>query len=243
MTEQAMAESVTQIEIDQRVYGLSRVAAGRRMVVTGSRVAGMRYQALVGSQPCRRDHAGIVASPVAGAAPRPAWTYRGEPPPFLPPAGDGCPPAHASPENPVELTPMFLKSLENRGAVEAAAIAVERIRGPNDAARSLDCRRRRIRSFIRSGAWRWRSAGRRLATPPRPRIPGPACSTSCARPSPRGSNPGAPGRPSRTDFMAEYGPFPRVPARPNPYAIRQRPPRHCRHAQSCRVHYSSERRI
>jgi dienelactone hydrolase len=38
--------------------------------------------------------------------------------------------AAASPEAPLELTPMFLKCLEDRAAVEAAAIAVERIRGP-----------------------------------------------------------------------------------------------------------------
>src|SRR4030095_3905432 len=39
-------------------------------------------------------------------------------------------PRPASPETPLELTPMFLKSLEDRAAVEAAAIAVESIRGP-----------------------------------------------------------------------------------------------------------------
>ena len=85
---------------------------------------------VVGYVPSGIVHAGIAASPVAGAAPRSAWTYRGKPLPFVPPAGDGRPPAAASPETPLELRPMFLKSLENRGAVEAAGIPVERISGP-----------------------------------------------------------------------------------------------------------------
>ena len=88
--------------------------------------------AVVGYVPSGVVHAGIAASPAAGAAPRSAWTYRGDPLPFVPPPIDGRPPAPtaASPEAPLELTPMFLKGLEDRAAVEAAAIAVERIRGP-----------------------------------------------------------------------------------------------------------------
>src|SRR5580765_1318028 len=88
--------------------------------------------AVVGYVPSGVVHAGIAALPAAGAAPRSAWTYRGKPLPFVPPPIDGRPPgpAAASPEAPLELTPMFLKSLEDRGAVEAAAIFVERIRGP-----------------------------------------------------------------------------------------------------------------
>jgi acetyl esterase/lipase len=85
---------------------------------------------VVGYVPSGVIHAGIAASPAAGGAPRSAWTYRGKPLPFVPPAGDGPPPAAASPETPLELTPMFLKSLENRSAVEAAGISVERISGP-----------------------------------------------------------------------------------------------------------------
>jgi dienelactone hydrolase len=85
---------------------------------------------VVGYVPSGVVHAGIAASPAAGGAPRSAWTYRGKPLPFVPPAGDGLPPAAASPETPLELTPMFLKSLENRSAVEAAGIPVERISGP-----------------------------------------------------------------------------------------------------------------
>jgi dienelactone hydrolase len=88
--------------------------------------------AVVGYVPSGVVHAGIAVSAAAGAAPRSAWTYRGKPLPFVPPPLDGGPPGPtaASPEAPLELTPMFLKSLEDRVAVEAAAIAVERIRGP-----------------------------------------------------------------------------------------------------------------
>jgi dienelactone hydrolase len=86
--------------------------------------------AVVGYVPSGVVHAGIAATHVAGAAPRSAWTYRGKPLPFVPPAYDGSAAAAASPETPLELRPMFLKSLEDRDAVEAAAIAVERIRGP-----------------------------------------------------------------------------------------------------------------
>jgi dienelactone hydrolase len=88
--------------------------------------------AVVGYVPSGVVHAGIAASPAAGAAPRSAWTYRGKPLPFVPPPIDGAPPGAtaASPEAPLELTPMFLRSLEDRAAVAAAAIAVERIRGP-----------------------------------------------------------------------------------------------------------------
>jgi dienelactone hydrolase len=86
--------------------------------------------AVVGYVPSGLVHAGIAASPAAGAAPRSAWTYRGKPLPFVSPPSDGRAPAPVSPGAPLELRPMFLKSLEDRGAVEAAAIAVERIRGP-----------------------------------------------------------------------------------------------------------------
>ena len=88
--------------------------------------------AVVGYVPSGVVHAGIAASPAAGAAPRSAWTYRGKPLPFVPPPIDGRSPgpATASPDAPLELTPLFLKCLQDRAAVEAAAIAVERIRGP-----------------------------------------------------------------------------------------------------------------
>ena len=88
--------------------------------------------AVVGYVPSGVVHAGIAASPAAAGAPRSAWTYRGKPLPFVPPPIDGRAPelAAASPGTPLELTPMFLRSLEDRAAVEAAAIFVERIRGP-----------------------------------------------------------------------------------------------------------------
>ena len=115
------------------------VAAGGLAVVGRSRggelallLASMfpEITTVVGYVPSGVVHAGIAASPAAGGAPRSAWTYCGKPLPFLPPAGDGLPPAAASGEAPLELRPMFLKSLENRIAVEAAGIPVERISGP-----------------------------------------------------------------------------------------------------------------
>jgi len=87
---------------------------------------------VVGYVPSGVVHAGIAASPTAGGPPRSAWTRGGTPLPFVPPPVDGRPPgpAAAAPETPLELTPLFLRSLEDRAAVEAAAIPVERIRGP-----------------------------------------------------------------------------------------------------------------
>jgi dienelactone hydrolase len=91
--------------------------------------------AVVGYVPSGVVHAGLAASPAEAAAPRSAWTHHGKPLPFLPPPLDartaGDPPAMARPlETPFELTPLFLKRLEDPAAVEAAVIPVERIRGP-----------------------------------------------------------------------------------------------------------------
>jgi dienelactone hydrolase len=115
------------------------VAAGGLSVVGRSRggelallLASMfpEISSVVAYVPSGVVHAGIAASPAAGGAPRSAWTYRGKPLPFVPPAVEGLPSTAASPETPLELRPMFLKSLENRSAVEAAGIPVERISGP-----------------------------------------------------------------------------------------------------------------
>ena len=123
--------------------------------------------AVVGYVPSGVVHAGIAASPAPGGAPRSAWTYRGRPLPFVPPPIDGRPPGPtvASPEAPLELTPMFLKSLEDRTAVEAAAIFVERIRGP-----------------VRAHLWRGRSS-LALAGPRRDR------GGQAGRPHARGDSP------------------------------------------------------
>jgi dienelactone hydrolase len=88
--------------------------------------------AVVGYVPSGVVHAGISASPVADGAARSAWRYRGQPLPFVPPPGVTAAAASSpsSSEARLELTPMFMKSLEDRAAVDAAAIPVERIRGP-----------------------------------------------------------------------------------------------------------------
>ena len=90
--------------------------------------------AVVAYVPSGVVHAGIAATP-AGSAQRSAWTHRGKPLPFVPPPLAGPPSGPATESSApddaaLELTPMFLRSLENRSAVEAAAIPVERIRGP-----------------------------------------------------------------------------------------------------------------
>ncbi len=93
--------------------------------------------AVVGYVPSGVVHAGIAAAaPAAGSAPRSAWTHHGKPLPFVPPPLDGRPTEDATgstasaEDTALELTPMFLRSLEDRAAVAAAAIPVERIRGP-----------------------------------------------------------------------------------------------------------------
>jgi dienelactone hydrolase len=90
--------------------------------------------AVVGYVPSGVVHAGIGTS-ASGSGPRSAWTWRGRPLPFVPPVDAGAPsPPGPAPGGqagaPLELTPMFLSALENRAAVDAAAIPVERIRGP-----------------------------------------------------------------------------------------------------------------
>jgi pimeloyl-ACP methyl ester carboxylesterase len=86
-----------------------------------------RIAAVVGYVPSGYVHAGIPGIAAPAAAPRSTWTLGGKPLPFLPPAGTGPgAPAGAT----LELTPLFLKALEDRAAREGAEIAVERIRGP-----------------------------------------------------------------------------------------------------------------
>jgi dienelactone hydrolase len=86
-----------------------------------------RVAAVVGYVPSGYVHAGIPGAAAPVAAPRSTWTIGGKPLAFLPPAGAGP----AAPAGPLlELTPLFLKSLEDRVAREGAEIPVERIRGP-----------------------------------------------------------------------------------------------------------------
>ncbi|SRR5579884_4072127 len=75
---------------------------------------------------------GVVWAAVPGGdrgGRRPAWTYRGEPVPFVSSHDPRQTDEPASPE-PLALTPVFLRALEDRPAVGAAEIPVERINGP-----------------------------------------------------------------------------------------------------------------
>jgi dienelactone hydrolase len=87
-------------------------------------------KAVVGYVPSGIAHAGISGGGLRESKRRPAWTHRGEALPFLS-SRDASrmdePPA--SPE-PLALTPIFLRAMEDRAAVEAAEIPVERINGP-----------------------------------------------------------------------------------------------------------------
>lgn len=58
-----------------------------------------------------------------------AWTYRGMPLPFVPGRDDPTD-AETANREPIALTPGFLRALEDRAAVERAAIPVEKIHGP-----------------------------------------------------------------------------------------------------------------
>ena len=88
------------------------------------------FRAVVGYVPSGIVHAGISGGDLRETRRRPAWTYRGEAVPFVS-SRDASrmddPPV--SPE-PLALTPIFLRALEDRAAVEAAEIPVERINGP-----------------------------------------------------------------------------------------------------------------
>jgi len=70
----------------------------------------------------------------AGAARVSAWTYRGQPFPYVPVAPDAATQAAIDADlragRPYELLPVFLSSLRDEAAVAAATIPVERIAGP-----------------------------------------------------------------------------------------------------------------
>jgi dienelactone hydrolase len=87
------------------------------------------FRAVVGNVP-----SGIVHAGIAGGArethPRPAWTYRGQPVPFLSPRNAGQMASAPVTSAPLPLAPIFLRAMQDRAAVEAATIPVERINGP-----------------------------------------------------------------------------------------------------------------
>ena len=61
---------------------------------------------------------------------QPSWTYRGEGIPFVPSRPGSLPDYNAAGDEGYALTPIYLKSLEDRERVRQAAIPVERINGP-----------------------------------------------------------------------------------------------------------------
>lgn len=61
---------------------------------------------------------------------QPAWTHRGIAIPYLHSRPGDAPEYHAQPGVGFALTPIFLRSLEDRAAVQLATIPVERINGP-----------------------------------------------------------------------------------------------------------------
>ena len=88
------------------------------------------FRTVVGYVPSGIVHAGISGGGLREEKRKPAWTYKGEAVPFISSRDRSRmeePPV--SPE-PLALTPFFLRALEDRAAVEAAEIPVERINGP-----------------------------------------------------------------------------------------------------------------
>jgi len=84
-------------------------------------------KAVVGNVPSGVVHAGLPAGARRAVKRPPAWTYHGEALPFV---SSREPEETGDPAKPLALTPRFLRTLEDRAAVAAAEIPVERINGP-----------------------------------------------------------------------------------------------------------------
>ena len=116
------------------LLGRADVAGDRVAVVGMSRgselalLAGVlldQVSAVVGFAPSGVGWAGLGP---AGPVDAPAWTFRGDPVPYV--GLGGAPPAGPPPAGPVALTPMFERLLQDERAVRAAEIPIERARGP-----------------------------------------------------------------------------------------------------------------
>lgn len=88
-------------------------------------------KAVVAYVPSGVVHAGISGGGLRERYSRPAWTWKGQAAlPFISSRDASNMEEPAPSEEPLALTPRFLRALEGRAAVEAAEIPVERINGP-----------------------------------------------------------------------------------------------------------------
>lgn len=88
------------------------------------------FKAVVGNVPSGIAHAGISGGGLQETRRRPAWTYRGQPIPFLSSRNADQMEQPPMTSEPLPLTPIFLRAMQDRQAVKAAEIPVERINGP-----------------------------------------------------------------------------------------------------------------
>lgn len=90
-----------------------------------------QIRAVVGNVPSGVVHAGISGGSLTERYRRPAWTWKGKTVlPFLSSRDAAQMEEPAPSDEPLALTPRFLRTLADRGAAEAAEIPVERINGP-----------------------------------------------------------------------------------------------------------------
>jgi len=109
------------------VMGTSR--GGELALLLGSTFGD--FKAVVGYVPSGVAHAGISGGGLREARRRPAWTYKGKAAlPFIASRDASRVEEPAPSAEPLALTPIFLKALEDRAAADAAEIPVERINGP-----------------------------------------------------------------------------------------------------------------
>jgi dienelactone hydrolase len=109
------------------VAGTSR--GGELVLLLGSRYPAIT--AVIGNVPSSVVYGGVAGAPEAEGHLQPAWTYRGEAIPFLRSRrGEVVEEAREHPDEPLALTPMFLRSLEDVEQVRQVSIPVERIAGP-----------------------------------------------------------------------------------------------------------------
>jgi dienelactone hydrolase len=106
------------------IMGASR--GGELALLLGATFPAVR--AVVGNVPSGVVHGGLPAGARPKAVKRPpAWTYHGKALPFV---SSREPEETGDPATPLALAPRFLRTLEDRAAVAAAEIPVERIQGP-----------------------------------------------------------------------------------------------------------------